>query len=226
MHLKELGLFYFYNFYVSFMLIWQEVTSLLHFPIISLDDFHDNKDITSDLTSYIQHRIDHSPDIISNIAINGKADPANLSKLSAHLVARSQGSYLYLKLTLDLFEKGHLVIKSSSYKVIPVSLSELYLLQCNMKFPSASAFERVLPLLNVALASLHPLTDEQLFRALNAGSMRGELEWEDFQQRMDALSCFLIGRRDRTRMFCHPSFREWLVWRADGESTDFMCDPR
>ncbi|XP_039545342.1 protein TANC1 isoform X1 [Pimephales promelas] len=203
-----------------------EVTSLLHFPIISLDDFHDNKDINSDLTSYIQHRIDHSPDIISNIAINGKADPANLSKLSAHLVSRSQGSYLYLKLTLDLFEKGHLVIKSSSYKVIPVSLSELYLLQCNMKFPSASAFERVLPLLNVALASLHPLTDEQLFRALNAGSMRGELEWEDFQQRMDALSCFLIGRRDRTRMFCHPSFREWLVWRADGESTDFMCDPR
>uniref|UniRef100_A0A671NDP7 Protein TANC1-like n=1 Tax=Sinocyclocheilus anshuiensis TaxID=1608454 RepID=A0A671NDP7_9TELE len=203
-----------------------EVTSLLPFPIISMDDFHDNKDITSDLTSYIQHRIDHSPDILSNIAINGKADPANISKLSAHLVARSQGSYLYLKLTLDLFEKGHLVIKSSSYKVIPVSLSELYLLQCNMKFPSASAFERVLPLLNVALASLHPLTDEQLFRALNAGSMRGELEWEDFQQRMDALSCFLIGRRDRTRMFCHPSFREWLVWRADGESTDFLCDPR
>uniref|UniRef100_A0A8C1LCR8 Tetratricopeptide repeat, ankyrin repeat and coiled-coil containing 1a n=1 Tax=Cyprinus carpio TaxID=7962 RepID=A0A8C1LCR8_CYPCA len=203
-----------------------EVTSLLPFPIISMDDFHDNKDITSDLNSYIQHRIDHSPDILSNIAINGKADPANISKLSAHLVARSQGSYLYLKLTLDLFEKGHLVIKSSSYKVIPVSLSELYLLQCNMKFPSASAFERVLPLLNVALASLHPLTDEQLFRALNAGSMRGELEWEDFQQRMDALSCFLIGRRDRTRMFCHPSFREWLVWRADGESTDFFCDPR
>ncbi|XP_051997294.1 protein TANC1-like isoform X2 [Xyrauchen texanus] len=203
-----------------------EVTSLFPFPIISLDDFNDNKDITSDLTSYIQHRIDHSPDIISNIAINGKADPANISKFSAHLIGRSQGSYLYLKLTLDLFEKGHLVIKSSSYKVIPVSLSELYLLQCNMKFPSASAFERVLPLLNVALASLHPLTDEQLYRALNAGSMRGELEWEDLQQRMDALSCFLIGRRDRTRMFCHPSFREWLVWRADGESTDFLCDPR
>ncbi|KTG33894.1 hypothetical protein cypCar_00007400 [Cyprinus carpio] len=100
-----------------------EVTSLLPFPIISMDDFHDNKDITSDLNSYIQHH-------------------------------------------------------------------------------------------------------EQLFRALNAGSMRGELEWEDFQQRMDALSCFLIGRRDRTRMFCHPSFREWLVWRADGESTDFFCDPR
>lgn len=27
-------------------------------------------------------------------------------------------------------------------------------------------------------------------------------------------------------MLFHPSFREWLVWRADGESTDFLCDPR
>ncbi|XP_072539775.1 protein TANC1 isoform X4 [Salminus brasiliensis] len=203
-----------------------EVTSLLPFPIISLDDIHDNKAIMGDLHSYLQQRMEHSAAILSNIAINGKAEPAAVSKLSSHLVARSQGSYLYLKLTLDLLEKGHLVIKSSSYKVIPVSLCELYQLQCNMKFPSASAFERVLPVLNVALASLHPLTDEQLFRALNAGSLKGVLEWNDFQQRMEALSCFLIARRDRTRMFYHPSFREWLVWRADGESTDFLCDPR
>uniref|UniRef100_A0AAR2M046 Orc1-like AAA ATPase domain-containing protein n=1 Tax=Pygocentrus nattereri TaxID=42514 RepID=A0AAR2M046_PYGNA len=191
-----------------------EVTSLLPFPIISLDDIHDNKAIVADLHSYLQHRMEHSTSILSNIAINGKAEPAAVSKLSSHLVARSQGSYLYLKLTLDLLEKGHLVIKSSSYKVIPVSLCELYQLQCNMKFPSAAAFERALPVLNVALASLHPLTDEQLFRALNAGSLRGALEWSDFQQRMEALSCFLIARRDRTRMFCHPSFREWLVWRT------------
>ncbi|XP_030637029.1 LOW QUALITY PROTEIN: protein TANC1 [Chanos chanos] len=203
-----------------------EVISLLPFPIISLDDFHSNSDISADLTSYVQHRVDASTEIAGNIALNGKADPATVAKLSSHLVSRSQGSYLYLKLTLDLLEKGHLVIKSSSYKVLPVSLSELYLLQCNMRFPSAAAFTRVLPVLNVALASLHPLTDEQLFRALNSGAIRGGLEWDDFTQRMETLSCFLIGRRDRTRMFCHPSFREWLVWRADGESTDFLCEPR
>lgn len=201
----------------------QDVTSLLPFPIISLDDIHD-KSISADLYVYVQHRVEHSTSILSNI--NSKAEPAASSKLSSHLVGRSQGSYLYLKLILDLLEKGHLVIKSSSYKVLPVSLTELYLLQSNIRFPTATAFERVLPVLNVALASLHPLTDEQLFRALNAGSLKGTLEWSDFQQRMEALSCFLIGRRDRTRMFCHPSFREWLVWRADGESTDFLCDPR
>ncbi|XP_033843461.1 protein TANC1 isoform X1 [Periophthalmus magnuspinnatus] len=203
-----------------------EITSLLPFPHISLDDFSDNKEISCDLNAYIQYRVSSSRDISNNISLNGKADPLTVSKLSTHLTSRSQGSYLYLKLTLDLFEKGHLVIKSASYKVVPVSVSELYQLQCNMKFMTNSAYERSLPILNVALASLHPLTDEQLFQAINAGYVRGELPWEDFLQRMELLSCFLIKRRDKTRMFCHPSFREWLVWRADGESTDFLCDPR
>ncbi|XP_059418544.1 protein TANC1-like isoform X2 [Carassius carassius] len=204
----------------------QEITSLLPFSKISLDEFPDNKEMGTDLNAYIQHRINSSQNILNNISLNTKADPVIVGRVSSHLISRSQGSYLYLKLTLDLFEKGHLVIKSAGYKVVPMSLSELYLLQCNMKFMSNSAFERAIPILNVALASLHPMTDEQLFQALNAGSERGELLWDDFQQRMETLSCFLIKRRDKTRMFCHPSFREWLVWRADGESSDFLCDPR
>uniref|UniRef100_A0A8C9U134 Tetratricopeptide repeat, ankyrin repeat and coiled-coil containing 1 n=1 Tax=Scleropages formosus TaxID=113540 RepID=A0A8C9U134_SCLFO len=203
-----------------------DITSLLPFSKISLDDFPDNKEISSDLNAYIQYRVSSSKEIVNNISLNGKADPVTVGRLSTHLVQRSQGSYLYLKLTLDLFERGHLVIKSASYKVVPVSVAELYLLQCNMKFMTNSAFERARPILNVALASLHPLTDEQLYQAINAGSVVGELEWDDFQQRMEGLSCFLIKRRDKTRMFCHPSFREWLVWRAEGENSDFLCDPR
>nr|XP_031534337.1 protein TANC1 isoform X5 [Vicugna pacos] len=205
---------------------FQEIISALPFVKLSLDDFPDNKDIHSDLHAYVQHRVHSSQDILSNISLNGKADAALIGKVSSHLVLRSLGSYLYLKLTLDLFQRGHLVIKSASYKVVPVSLSELYLLQCNMKFMTQAAFERALPILNVALASLHPMTDEQIFQAINAGHIQGEQGWEDFQQRMEALSCFLIKRRDKTRMFCHPSFREWLVWRADGENTAFLCEPR
>ncbi|XP_063789752.1 protein TANC1 isoform X2 [Pseudophryne corroboree] len=204
----------------------QEITSSLPSSKISLDDFPENKDLYNDLSAYIQYRHSTSQEIANNISLNGKTDATSFNKLSDHLVIRSQGSYLYLKLTLDLFEKGHLVIKSSSYKVVPVSVSELYLLQCNMKFMSNSAFEKALPVLNLALASLHPMTDEQIFQAINAGSVYVEQNWKDFQQRMDLLSCFLIKRRDKTRMFCHPSFREWLVWRADGESTQFLCEPR
>lgn len=43
-----------------------------------------------------------------------------------------------------------------------MSLAEVYLLQLNMKFPTHSSFQRVLPLLNVTVASLHPLTDQQV----------------------------------------------------------------
>lgn len=205
---------------------FQEITSSLPLSKISLDDFPENKDVYNDLTAYIQYRHSTSQEIANNISLNGKTDAISFSKLCDHLVTRSQGSYLYLKLTLDLFERGHLVIKSSSYKVVPVSVSELYLLQCNMKFMTNSAFEKALPILNLSLASLHPMTDEQIFQAINAGSVHVEHNWKDFQQRMELLSCFLIKRRDKTRMFCHPSFREWLVWRADGESAQFLCEPR
>ncbi|XP_041121157.1 protein TANC2-like isoform X2 [Polyodon spathula] len=204
----------------------QEITKLLPFHRVSLDRLEENEGIDQDLQAYILHRIQSSPDIQNNISLNGKMDNTTFGKLSAHLKTLSQGSFLYLKLTFDLIEKGYLVLKSSSYKVVPVSLAEVYLLQCNMKFPTQSSFERVLPGLNVAVASLHPLTDEQIYQAVNAGAVQGTLEWDDFQQRMENLSMFLIKRRDGTRMFVHPSFREWLIWREEGEKTKFLCDPR
>nr|XP_034992305.1 protein TANC2 isoform X3 [Zootoca vivipara]XP_034992306.1 protein TANC2 isoform X3 [Zootoca vivipara] len=204
----------------------QEIIKLLPFHRIFLDRLEENEAIDQDLQAYILHRIHSSSEIQNNISLNGKMDNTTFGKLSSHLKTLSQGSYLYLKLTFDLIEKGYLVLKSSSYKVVPVSLSEVYLLQCNMKFPTQSSFDRVMPLLNVAVASLHPLTDEHIFQAIDAGSIEGSLEWEDFQQRMENLSMFLIKRRDMTRMFVHPSFREWLIWRDEGEKTKFLCDPR
>ncbi|XP_044058936.1 protein TANC1-like isoform X2 [Siniperca chuatsi] len=205
-----------------------DITTVLPFSGISLDILPDSSDLGADLSDYIHHRVSSSTQVAANVTTpTGSApDQLLLSKFSSHLSTRSHGSILYLQLTLDLFHKGHLALKGGNYLVVPVSLSEVYLLMCHVSFPDKEVFERVLPVLNVALASLHPLTDEQMFRALNAGSVRGELEWKDFQQRLDSLAGFMVRRRDGTRMLCHPSFREWLVWRADGESTDFLCDPR
>uniref|UniRef100_A0A674N020 Tetratricopeptide repeat, ankyrin repeat and coiled-coil containing 1 n=1 Tax=Takifugu rubripes TaxID=31033 RepID=A0A674N020_TAKRU len=205
-----------------------EITTLLPFSGISLDILQDSSDLGADLSDYIHHRVNSSTQVAANVTTpTGTApDQLLLSKFSSHLATRSHGSILYLQLTLDLFHKGHLVLKGGNYLVVPVSLSEVYLLMCRVSFPDKEAFEKILPVLNVALASLHPLTDEQMFRALNAGSVKGELEWKDFQQRLESLAGFMVKRRDGTRMLCHPSFREWLVWRADGESSDFLCDPR
>ncbi|XP_042583996.1 protein TANC2 [Cyprinus carpio] len=205
----------------------QDITRPLPFHRISLDRLEESDAIDSDLQGYILHRLHCSQEIQNNVAQNRKLNnqkPTNQPKIL------SRGSYLYhnhLKLTLDLIEKGYLVLKSSSFKVVPVNLAEVYLLQLNMRFPTQSSFERVLPLLNVAVASLHPLTDEQAYSAVNAGMVRGAaMDWDDFQQRSELLSPFLVKRRDGTRMFIHPSFREWLIWREDGEKTKFLCDPR
>ncbi|XP_061743597.1 protein TANC1 isoform X2 [Nerophis ophidion] len=205
-----------------------EITTLLPFSGISLDILPDSSELGADLSDYIHHRVGGSAHIAGNVTTpTGSApDPLLLSKFSSQLTTRSNGSILYLQLTLDLFHRGHLALKGGSYLVVPVSLSEVYLLMCRVSFPDQAAFEQVLPVLNVALASLHPLTDEVMFRALNAGSVKADLDWRDFQQRLDSLEPFMVRRRDGTRMLCHPSFREWLVWRGDGESSDFLCEPR
>lgn len=48
----------------------------------------------------------------------------------------------------------------------------------------------------------------------------------EFAQRMEQLSSFLIRRSDGSRMLSHASFREWLVWREEGQDNRFLCDPR
>lgn len=68
--------------------------------------------------------------------------------------------------------KSECLLPSFLPQVVPVNLAEVYLLQCNMRFPTQSSFERALPLLNVAVASLHPLNDEQIYQAINAGSLQ------------------------------------------------------
>ncbi|CAM9379012.1 unnamed protein product [Lampetra planeri] len=212
----------------------QEVTSLLPFTTIQLDSASvaggavDMGLVERDLQAYVMYRVNGSHEIQSNIALSGRPDGAALAKLVSHLSSLARGSYLFLRLTLDLIEEGHLVLKSSGYKVLPVSLSEVYLLQCNLRFPSGAAFSRAQPLLCVALASLHPLADEQLLRALAAGWVTGPRSdaVAAFTFALESVSPFLVRRRDGTRMFCHPSFREWLMWRPEGESTKFLCDPR
>ncbi|KAM9346470.1 protein TANC2 [Symphorus nematophorus] len=206
----------------------QDITGSLPFHRISLDRMEENNAIDQDLQGYLMQRIHSSAEIQSNVSLsNGRLDNTALAKLISHLKSLSKGSYLYLKLTLDLIEGGYLVLKSSSFKVVPVSLAEVYLLQLNMRFPTQSSFQRVLPLLNVTVASLHPLTDQQLFEVVNAGALTGgTLHWAEFVHRLEQLSSFLVRRNDGSRMLNHASFREWLMWREEGQDDRFLCDPR
>lgn len=141
-----------------------ELTKMMPIQRISLDKVSNSEFIQKDAELYISHRLQLSNTLRTNVSLNGKVEQSMISKFRSHLQSLSRGCFLYLKLTLDLIEQGYLVMKSPSYKVLPINLSEIFLLQCNLKFPTIRAFERVTPILNVALASLYPLSDELLFQ--------------------------------------------------------------
>ncbi|XP_053671068.1 protein TANC2 [Anopheles nili] len=225
-----------------------EFCKSLPYTKISLDSWATNESLQKDLLEYITFRINQSQSIQHNVA--GGREITNTSahfKFAQHLLALAKGSFLFVKLTLDLIERGNLVIKSSSFKVLPVSLAQIFLLNFNLRFPTATAYERISNILAVCLAALYPLTLTEIFYSLNAliasetasaatdldsssgatnEPAEGMIDWDEFLCRFKTLTGFLVRRLDDTYMFFHPSFREWLIRREDGESTKFLCDLR
>ncbi|KAH1022745.1 hypothetical protein HUJ04_012093 [Dendroctonus ponderosae] len=207
-----------------------ELMKQFPFTRISLDQAQCNEHIQKDVLGYIQFRLQNSPSIQTNVTLsnNGKLESGTVCqhKFSQHLLSLAQGSFLFAKLTLDLLEKGQLVAKSSGYKVLPVTLSQIYLLHFNLRFPTIRSFEKVAPILSVCLAGLYPLTLLEIFYSVNALLRDNFIPWKEFLQRFKLLSGFLVKRLDNTYMFFHPSFREWLMRRDDNEATKFLCDLR
>ncbi|XP_012276088.1 protein TANC1 isoform X2 [Orussus abietinus] len=212
----------------------QECAKQFPYTRISLDrnanDTVGNR-VAKDMADYIGYRLVQSPAIQTNVtaSVNGKTESscsANQTRFASHLLALARGSFLFAKLTLDLIESGHLVAKSASYKVLPVSLAQIFLLHFNLRFPTAASFDKVQPLLGVCLAALYPLTLPEIYYSVNSLYTDNFVSWEDFLQRFKMLSGFLVKRLDNTYMFFHPSFREWLMRRDEGESTKFLCDLR
>ncbi|XP_044005263.1 protein TANC2 isoform X2 [Aphidius gifuensis] len=211
----------------------RECTKQFPYTKISLDKIPNDitsNNITRDISDYINYRLTQSPAIQTNVtaSINGKesSSGANQTRFSSHLLNLAGGSFLFAKLTLDLIESGHLVAKSASYKVFPVSLAQIFQLHFNLRFPTGSSFDKVQPLLGVCLAALYPLTLPEIFYSVNSLYTDQFVSWEDFLQRFKMLSGFLVKRLDDTYMFFHPSFREWLIRRDESESTKFLCDLR
>ena len=204
----------------------QDLTKFLPFHRINVDKYNVKEHVHRDLQEYITYRVNHSPHIRRNIVIEGALEATSQHKFTQHVLSLSRGCFLYCKLLLDLIEKGHLVLKSSNYKILPVNLSEVYLLLFNLKFPTIRSFEKVGPLLNVCLASLYPLTAREIYLAVNAGYTQRYVSWPEFESRLSVMSNFVLLRQDGTYQYFHPAFREWLLRREEHESAKFLCDLR
>lgn len=206
-----------------------DLTKQLPYARVCLDEYQGNDNIQRDMIEYINLRLQTNASIQSNMrSALGKQEGINnsLFKFTQYLLQLAQGSFLFVKLVLDLIERGNIVVKSSNYKVLPVSLAQIFLLQFNLKFPTVQSFEKVTHILSVCLAALYPLTLVEIYYSVNSLLVNTFLPWEEFLQRFSTLSGFLVKRVDSTYMFFHPSFREWLIRRDETESTKFLCDLR
>ncbi|XP_065316753.1 uncharacterized protein LOC135925391 isoform X1 [Gordionus sp. m RMFG-2023] len=92
-----------------------------------------------------------------------------LPKLVDNLVEMSQGNLLYIESVLDLIQSGDLVVKNSSFKILPRSLDEIFALRFNRAFPIASTFKKGFfdIALSILVASFRPMTRFQFLRIMN-----------------------------------------------------------
>ena len=78
---------------------------------------------------------------INKDSSSGGGGVGSAEKFVHFLTDAAQGNFLFVKLVLDQITRGNLVIKSS-FKVLPVSLSEVFLLECNLRFSSIKSYEK------------------------------------------------------------------------------------
>ena len=111
-----------------------------------------------------------------------------LEIFTQHLVRKAAGCFLYVKFLLDFLEKGHIVIKSDSFKLLPQTLSEIYQLAFNLMFSSSHSFEHIPALMiSICLASLRPMTLSTLYMVMCSSWLVPELSWDQVQAQYQAM---------------------------------------
>ena len=98
--------------------------------------------------------------------------------------------------------------------MIPMTLSEVFLLAINLKYPSHEAFLKVKDLICIMAASLRPLTKAELFDCINALKMEG-LTQDQFDEKMKQLSWLVRRKANGTLVFFHPTVRLKSIFLRD-----------
>lgn len=125
----------------------------------------------------------------------GKLDSGFQIKFVNFLSSLSQSSFLFVKLTLDLIEKGCLIVKSSNFKVLPKNIDELFRLYFNLKFSSRLAYDRLAAhIFSICLAAYKPLTLDEIYDSLSCAHLVHEkLSLNELLDQINNLDGFLMS---------------------------------
>lgn len=123
------------NIPLSTLDLWQDGTSKQGANQVTNNNDEISKH-NSDLLEYATYRAHVSNELKANICVGSNApDPTLQKKFFHYLISQARGNFLYCKLVLDLIESGCLVLKTSNFKILPMNLHEVLLLNFNLKFP-------------------------------------------------------------------------------------------
>ncbi|KAF2365991.1 Ankyrin repeat-containing domain [Trinorchestia longiramus] len=167
------------------------------FRRIALDDLRRNQ-VVRDVQQYILCRLDREPALRNHLS-------RETAEMLNQLHIKSNGCFLYLEKVLDGVSEGWVTLRE--IRDIPGTLNGLYLWLCQRLYPRRN-FQRVAPLLAVALAARQPLTAEELWDAIRTRAP--DMADDEWNKRWGLLRRVLCPYSQRVVMF-HHSFAEWLL---------------
>ncbi|KAI6235274.1 hypothetical protein M3Y95_00034200 [Aphelenchoides besseyi] len=184
---------------------------------IWIDDLDLDERIVRDMRLLVDYRIAVNPRLCQrfNSAIPNFVD---------EIIHRSKGNALYILRLLDMIEQDRIQLRATSPSLLPSDLSQLYLLHFNSVFSSLQQFHVASTVFSVILASLRPLSFEQLYKILNAAHTETCISTKEVERRLTLIQPFLVKLNSGAYVQVHNSLREFLL-HGSGH-TDYLVNVR
>lgn len=165
---------------------------------IALDDLR-RSHVIRDVQQYILCRLDTEPALRYQLS-------RETAEMLNQLHIKSNGCFLYLEKVLDGVVEGWVTLRE--IRDIPGTLNGLYLWLCQRLYPRKN-FQRVLPLLEVILASRSPLSQTEIQEATSTHiPSLSDAEWS---KRWTLLRRIMCPYTKEVVVLFHNSFAEWLL---------------
>jgi len=137
------------------------------------------------------------------------AKEGEISSLTSSLLRQSQGNFLYVKELLHY--RLDETLTTQDMKSIPPSIGGIYYNYFQRAFKSDDRFRSARNILEVLVATLVPLSQEEIYKVLCLEDPKLDYAYSIFLDELNGLSHFLRRGEGNTVSLFHLSLLEWLI---------------
>ncbi|CAD5216951.1 unnamed protein product [Bursaphelenchus okinawaensis] len=190
-----------------------------------IDDMELDERVARDMRLLVDYRLSANPTLEKRICERcPQAANQILCEFIDEIVDRAKGNALFIMLLMDIIENDLINMRNMAIALLPQDLNHLYLLYFNCIFTSIQQFHAASTVMSVILASLRPLTFEQLLKIMNSGNANYGISPKELENRLNLLNPFVCKLSTGAYIQCHNSLREWLLHGSN--HTDYLINVR